>query len=102
MKKTMTRIATVAFIFLVPLGLLAQSTTPPEGYNAGSFARLSVVVGDVFVQRTADLGTERAEINLALVQGDKLGTGAGQAEVQFGGRNYLRLDNNTKVEFVAL
>ena len=38
MKKT--RLATVAFIFLVPLGLLAQSATPSDGYYAGSFARL--------------------------------------------------------------
>ncbi len=95
----------VAFLFLillVPLGLLAQSASPSEGYYAGSFARLSYLVGDVFVQRTSDLGTERAEVNLVLVQGDKLGTGIGQAEVQLGGRNYLRLDNNSKVEFVAL
>jgi hypothetical protein len=92
----------VAFLFLIPLGLLAQSAIPSEGYYAGSYARLSYLVGDVFVQRTSDLGTERAEVNLVLVQGDKLGTGIGQAEVQFGGRNYLRLDNNSKVEFVAL
>ncbi len=102
MKKTMRMMATVAFIFLVPLGLLAQTATPSEGYYAGSFARLNFVSGEVFVQRTADQGTVSAEVNLALVQGDKLGTGAGQAEVQFGGRNYLRLDNNSKVEFVAL
>ena len=95
----------VAFLFLilfVPLGLLAQSATPSEGYYAGSFARLSYLVGDVFVQRTSDLGTERAEVNLVLVQGDTLGTGIGQVEVQFGGRNYLRLDNNSKVEFAVL
>jgi hypothetical protein len=100
MKKAM--LLAVAFLVSIPLGLSAQSETPREGYNASSFARLSYVSGDVFVQRASDLGTERGEVNLVLVQGDKLGTGAGQVEVQFGRRNYLRLDNNTKVEFAIL
>ncbi len=92
----------VAFLVCIPLGLLAQSDTPSDGYNAASFARLTFVNGEVFVQRTSDLGTERGEVNMALVQGDKLGTGAGQAEIHFGRRNYLRLDNNSKVEFAIL
>jgi len=100
MKKAM--LLAVAFLVCIPLGLSAQSDTPSDGYNAASFARLTFVNGEVFVQRTSDLGTERGEVNMALVQGDKLGTGAGQAEVHFGRRNYLRLDNNSKVEFAIL
>jgi len=92
----------VAFLVSIPLGLIAQSDTPSEGYYAPSYARLTYVSGDVFVQRTSDLGTEKAEVNLALVRGDKLGTGVGQVEVHFGRRNYLRLDDNTKVEFAIL
>jgi len=100
MKKAI--ILAVAFLVSIPLGLFAQSDTPSDGYYAASFARLTFVNGEVFVQRTSDLGTERGEVNMALVQGDKLGTGAGQVEIQFGRRNYLRLDNNSKVEFAIL
>jgi hypothetical protein len=73
-----------------------------DGYYANSFARLSFVNGSVYVQRTGDLGYEKGEVNLALVQGDKLGTESGQAEIHFGRRNYLRLADNTKVEFAVL
>jgi len=92
----------VAFLVAVPFGLWAQSDTPSDGYYAASFVRLTYASGDVFVQRASDLGTERGEVNLALVQGDKLGTGTGRAEVDFGHRNFLRLDNNSKVEFAIL
>ena len=91
-------ILAIAFIVSIPLGLLAQD----EGFYPYSYARLSYVNGSVYVQRTSDLGYEKGEVNLALVQGDKMGTEAGQAEIHFGRRNYLRLDANTKVEFAVL
>jgi len=92
----------VAFIVLIPLGLLAQSDAASDGYYPWSYARLSYVSGEVFVKRSANLGTEKAEINLALVQGDQLATENGQAEVQLGHRNYLRLDSHSKVEIALL
>ncbi|RPI97844.1 MAG: hypothetical protein EHM31_12845, partial [Candidatus Aminicenantes bacterium] len=100
MNKMMTKASLLAIglIVLIPLGLMAQD----EGFYPYSFARLSYVSGSVFVQRTADLGYEKGEVNLALVQGDKLGTESGQAEIHFGRRNYLRLGDNTKVEFAVL
>ena len=106
MNKMMIRAALVAaaFIVSIPLGLAAQEpgAVPDQGYYAYSYARLSYVNGDVFVQRSADQGFEKGEINLALVQGDTLGTQRGQAEIHFGQRNYLRLGENTKVEFATL
>jgi hypothetical protein len=100
MNKTAPRAAilAIAFIVSIPLGLKAQD----EGFFPYSFARLSYVNGTVYVQRASDLGYEQGEVNLALVQGDKMGTESGQAEVHFGKRNYLRLDDNTKVEFALL
>ncbi len=88
----------IAFIVSIPLGLAAQD----EGFYPYSFARLSYVNGTVYVQRASDLGYEQGEVNLALVQGDKMGTESGQAEIHFGRRNYLRLDENSKVEFALL
>ncbi|TFG58274.1 MAG: hypothetical protein E4H35_01495 [Candidatus Aminicenantes bacterium] len=91
-------ILAIAIIVSIPLGLMAQD----EGFYPYSYARLSYVNGSVFVQRTSDLGYEKGEVNLALVQGDKMGTEGGQAEIHFGRRNYLRLSDNTKVEFAVL
>ncbi len=88
----------IALIVSIPLGLGAQD----EGFYPYSFARLSYVNGTVYVQRASDLGYENGEVNLALVQGDKMGTESGQAEVHFGRRNYLRLNDGTKVEFAVL
>jgi hypothetical protein len=87
-----------ALAFFLPSILSAQE----EGYYAYSYARLSYVNGDVVVERAGDLGTEQGVVNLALVEGDKLGTKAGRAEIQFGKKNYLRLDENTNVEFANL
>jgi len=100
MRKMMTKasLLAIAFIVSIPLGLQAQD----EGFYPYSYARLSYVNGTVYVQRTSDLGYEKGEINLALVQGDKMGTESGQAEIHFGRRNYLRIDDNTKVEFAVL
>jgi len=100
MNKMMTKasLIAIALIVSIPLGLMAQD----EGFYPYSFARLSYVNGSVYVQRASDLGFEKGEVNLALVQGDKMGTENGQAEIHFGRRNYLRLDGNTKVEFAVL
>ena len=100
MNKMMARasVLAVAFIVSLPLGLAAQD----EGYYPYSYARLSYVNGAVYIERTAGLGYEKGEVNFALVQGDRIGTESGQAEIHFGRRNYLRLDNNTKVEFAIL
>lgn len=87
-----------AALFLIPVMARGEA----EGYYGYSFSRLSYVRGDVFVQRTSDLGYEKGEVNLAVVEGDKLGTTDGQAEIHFGRRNYLRLDESTQVEFVVL
>ncbi|MGQ9672295.1 MAG: DUF6600 domain-containing protein [Candidatus Aminicenantales bacterium] len=73
-----------------------------EGYYSESFARLSFVKGEVYVERANELGTESGIVNLALVEGDKLVTQAGRAEVHFGKKNYLRLDSNTEVEFSVM
>ncbi len=83
-------------------GALAAQGAEDETYYPFKFARLNYVSGDVFIQRTGDLGYEKGEINLVLVEGDSLGTGDGRAEVRFGRRNTVRIDANGKIEFAGL
>jgi hypothetical protein len=96
MKKTL--LVLVFGIFCVSLTFSAGSAD----YYSYSYARLSYVNGDVFIQRADDLGYEEGVVNLALVQGDKMGTREGRAEIHFGKRNYLRIDRQTQLDLVEL
>lgn len=80
---------------------LAYSSLP-EDYYSYSFARLSYVQGDVFVERGEDLGLEEGVVNLVLVEGDKLSTNQGRAEVHLGRHNFLRANQFTQIDFVRL
>jgi hypothetical protein len=93
-----TAIFLTMFAFLVPFLFSSES----GDYYSYSYARLSYVKGDVFVQRSADLGYEEGTVNLPVVEGDKLGTREGRAEIHFGKKNYLRVDNYTQVDFATL
>ncbi len=97
MRKGATILTALAFLFL-PLILTAQD----EQYDGSSFARLTYVQGNVSVERAQDLGVEEGVVNLALVEGDRLNTGDGRAEVNLGRKNYLRLDRGSQVEFSNL
>lgn len=96
MRKVLVFIACFAF-FVSPV----ISSEQESAYSNG-FARLSYVKGNVFIQRAGDLGYEEGTVNLAVVEGDKLGTREGQAEIHFGKRNYLRIDSLTQIDFVTL
>jgi hypothetical protein len=88
----------MAMAVVLPFLAYGQSDT----YYDRSYARMSYVQGDVFVQRAQNQGFEKGEINLVVVQGDKLGSRSGRLEIQLGQRNYLRLDNDTQIDLVNL
>jgi hypothetical protein len=88
----------VGMALLWPLSLAAQS----EEYDSSRFVRVTYVKGDVTVDRAGDLGSEEATINLVLVEGDRLIAHEGRAEVDFGRKNFLRLDRGTEVELSNL
>ena len=96
MKRSLALMA--ALVLLFPSAALAQS----EGYDSRSYARLSYVSGDVQVQRAGGLGYEAGTVNLALVEGDKLGLQEGRAEVSLGRQNFVRLNRLTQIEFINL
>jgi len=96
MKRLWGIMTALALVF--PFLAFGQSTT----YYDRSYTRMSYVQGDVYVQRAQDQGYEKGEINLVVVQGDKIGSRAGRLEIQLGRRNYLRLDNDTQVDLANL
>lgn len=71
-------------------------------YTNDSVGRVSFLEGKAFIQRAADIGYEEAVVNDPVAEGDRLGTSEGRMEIQFGRRNYLRLDSDTKLDVMNL
>ncbi|MGB6865135.1 MAG: DUF6600 domain-containing protein [Candidatus Aminicenantaceae bacterium] len=92
-------IITVGFLLCLPLFVYSDNG---DEYYDYSFARMSYVTGDVFIERAADMGYEQGIVNLPIVENDKLGTRDGRAEIHFGKKNYLRIDRYTHVDFAEL
>ncbi len=99
MKKHGISIIILCLALCVSLGF---SNPQEEEYYSHAFLRLNYVKGDVFLQRAGDLGYEEGTVNLPIVEGDKLGTRDGRAEIHFGRKNYLRVDQYTQIDFVKL
>ncbi|MFB0564620.1 MAG: DUF6600 domain-containing protein [Candidatus Aminicenantaceae bacterium] len=95
----MKKYASFALVFILTLSL---SYSENAQYNNYSFARLSYITGNTYIQRAADLGYEEGVVNMPISEGDRIGTTDGRAEIYLGKRNYLRLDNDTKIDFLNL
>jgi hypothetical protein len=85
----------------------AQKAQPPQQpqetkYTNDSVARMSYVEGKTFIQRASDNGYEEGLLNMPVSEGDRLGTAEGRMEVHFGRGNYVRLDNDTKLDILNL
>jgi hypothetical protein len=94
--KKMTVFFSALLIFLSPLS--AQESE----YTNDSFARLSALTGNAYIQRAADLGHEEAVVNIPITEGDRLNTTDGWAEIYLGNGNYIRLDKKTKIDVMNL
>lgn len=87
----------------ISLTFLFSSLNAEEAkYTNISFARLSFLTGNIYVQRASELGYEEGEVNMPISEGDRLGTTEGRAEIYLGRGNYVRLDHNTKIDFPKL
>jgi hypothetical protein len=104
MRKKMFLVLSLVFsLVLFSLVLKAQETEQEDRpYNNYSVARLSFLEGKAFVQRASDVGYEEAVINDPIAEGDRISTMDGRLEIQFGRRNYLRLDSDTKIDVLNL
>ncbi len=100
MKKHNSAFIMFFIVFFCSFSLLKAQEEPK--YTNDSFARMNYISGNVYIQRGPDLGFEEGIINMPVEEGDRLGTTDGRAEIYLGKNNYLRLDNNTKVDFLNL
>jgi hypothetical protein len=89
----------IALVVLLAVMVFGQEET---NYTNESVARLSFLEGKAYLQRAADLGSEDAVLNMPITEGDRLSAADGRVEVYLGRGNYLRLDQNTKVDFLNL
>jgi len=89
--------AVILFFFLST----ANAEEPPT-YTNETLARLSYINGNVYIQRATELDYEQGIINMPLTEGDRMGTTDGRAEIYLGRGKFLRLDQNTKIDFLNL
>ena len=75
----MRKLPAIIAVFLLCLPLFVYPDNGAEYYDY-SFARMSYVTGDVFIERASDMGYEQGTVNLPVVENDKLGTRDGRAD----------------------
>jgi hypothetical protein len=103
-----TALMAIIIISAVGLGFAQETAKAPDRkpadvkYTDNSFARLSFLDGKAFIQRASDLAYEDLLVNTPIAAGDRLGTAEGRVEIFLGRKNYLRLDENTKIDVLAL
>ncbi|MBM3284679.1 MAG: FecR domain-containing protein, partial [Candidatus Aminicenantes bacterium] len=95
-------VLTIILIFLVLFFALSLFGAGEPKYTNDSFARLSYISGNAYIQKGPELGYEEGVVNMPVEEGDRLGTTDGRAEIYLGKKNYVRLDNNTKLDFLSL
>ncbi len=96
----MKKLACLTIILLFSLS--AANADEPVRYTNDTFARLSYINGNVYIQRAAELDYEEGMVNMPVSEGDRMGTTEGRAEIYMGRGKYLRLDQHTKMDFLSL
>ena len=91
----MKKLTCLAMVFLFSLS--AANADDQIRYTNDTFARLSYINGNVYIQRAIELEYEEAMVNMPISEGDRMGTTVGRAEIYMGRGKYLRLDNHTKM-----
>jgi FecR protein len=80
----------------------SEPATPPAANSKVRIVRLSEVKGEVQLDRLTGKGFEAAMANLPVIEGARLKTGNGVAEVEFEDNSTVRLGPNSVVEFPRL
>jgi hypothetical protein len=94
-------------LFNLPASALAREDdryADDDAYEeTARVARVSLIRGDVSVRRAGRRDWERAALNLPLVEGDRLATGAdAHLEIQIDARNFVRVGAYSTLDIVTL
>jgi hypothetical protein len=96
-------VLSLSFFGLAVLLLAALSPTAnATEYSYARIVRLSLVSGDVQINRGGHSGWEQAVANMPIEQGFTLGTNDGRAEVEFEDGATIWIAENTVVQFTEL
>ena len=104
----LSSVLSLALLFTLSNNALASSEDDryqeDDGYEeTARVARVSLIRGDVSVRRAGSDKWERAALNLPLVEGDRLATGAdSHLEIQIDARNFLRVGPYATLDIVTL
>ncbi len=95
---------TLLFAFTTAIRADDDTTTGDEYEETARVARVSLIRGDVQLQRNGSKTWERARVNLPLVEGDVLATTGHDArlEVQIDARNFVRVGGDSILRVVTL
>src|SRR5678815_3777048 len=85
-------------------GTARADSDEPEDYDIQArVVRISLVSGDVSLKRNGNTDWERARLNFPLVEGDTIATDRdSRLELQFDGRNFVRLSSSSVLKIVTL
>ena len=85
-------------------GTARADTDEPEDYDVQArVVRISLLSGDVSLKRNGNSDWERARLNFPLVEGDTISTDRdSRLELQFDGRNFVRLASSSVLKIVTL
>jgi hypothetical protein len=102
-----TRILSLAFLslltFMLNITARANDAIDDEYGETTRVARISLLRGDVSLQRAGSSDWEQATINLPLVEGDWLATARdARLEIQIDARNFVRVGENSFLQVVTL
>ena len=100
-------VVTAALVTLTLAGISHAQDAAPEADSSSSHSRirivrLSEVKGEVLLDRLTGQGFEPAMANLPVVEGEKLKTGNGVAEIEFEDNSTVRVAQDSTVAFPRL
>src|SRR5688572_4180026 len=96
-------VALLVSLLIAPSAVANNSPDRTDYRPNARVARISLISGDVQMRRSGSREWESAAVNLPLVEGDQLSTGANsRLEIQIDAYNFVRLDENSILTFVSL
>ena len=75
-----------------------------EGAKASdrASARLNYISGEIYIQKPSEMDYIKGDVDMPILEGYRLGTINGRAEIDINRNQYIRLDKQTKIDILKL